>query len=210
MRMPTVTAPILAIAVLTILAGCGAAPAIADPSHLPDTAPVATATPTPTPTESDRGADFGERVINDRGNLAKDIGQLAGISLTDHEDVVAAQFAVTDIAVDIACTDGYSDAPANGHFVGIHLNVETTPELAQDEMGTLSFSQWAWQAFDADGKRVNDPLGNALWCMDAGDQLPSDIGPAQSVSGWIVLDLPTTTGSVALTMGATNGWEWSY
>lgn len=208
--MRTVTAPILAIAALTILAGCSSAPSTADTSHLPDTAPVATATPTPSATDTDAGADFGERVINDRGNLVKEIGQLAGTGLSEDQDVLTSQFAVTDIVVDVACTAEFADTPTNGHFIGIHLNVETTPELAQDEIGTLSFSQWGWQAFDAEGKRVNDPLGNAMWCMDAGEQLPSDIGPAQSVSGWIVLDLPTTTGSVALTMGAANGWEWSY
>lgn len=46
--------------------------------------------------------------------------------------------------------------------------------------------------------------------MDAGDQLPSDIGPGQSVSGWIVLDLPTDHGAVVLTMRADVGWEWAY
>jgi hypothetical protein len=208
--MRTVAVPILAIAALTILSGCSAAPVTAYSSHLPDTAPVAKSTPTPTPTEAQASANFGERFINDRGNLVKEVGQLAGTGLTDNQDVLTSQFAVTDIPVDVPCTAEFADAPANGHFVGIHLNVETTPELAQDAIGTLSFSQWGWQAFDADGKRVNDPLGNALWCMDAGDQLPSDIGPAQSVSGWLALDLPTTAGFVALTMGAANGWEWSY
>lgn len=67
--MRTVIAPTLAIAVLTILAGCSAAPVAADPSHLPGTGPVATSRATPTPTETDAGVDFGERVVNDRGNL---------------------------------------------------------------------------------------------------------------------------------------------
>jgi len=210
--MRTFIAPALATAAITILAGCSAGPADADPdpSHLPDTAPVATEAPSPSPTASSADPAFGERVVNDHGNLVKTIGQLAGISLTEHEDVTAAQFAVTDIVVDLDCTTGYEDAPQNGHFVGIHLNVETTPELAQDDIGTLSFSEWGWLAFDAEGKRVNDPIGNAWSCLADSDQLPIDIGPGQSVSGWIVLDLPTTTGSVVLTMGAANGWEWTY
>ncbi|GAA1468892.1 hypothetical protein GCM10017607_19930 [Microbacterium thalassium] len=200
----------LAVAGPLLLVGCTptAAP---DADHVPDTAPVATAKPTHTPSDDpDQTATYGDRVINDRGNLVKDVGQLAGMSTVDDADVTAAQFAVTDIVVDVDCTDEYADAPKNGHFVGIHLNVETTPELAQDELPTVSFSEWAWQAFDADDKRVNDPVGNAFWCMDAGDQLPSDIGPGQSASGWIVLDLPTDHGAVVLTMGAANGWEWAY
>lgn len=203
----------LAMATTALLAGCATGPAAPDSDHLPDTAPVATATATPTPNptdDPDQTATYGERIINDRGNLVKDVGQLAGVTLTGDTEITAAQFAVTDIVVDIACTAEFADPAKNGHFIGIHLNVETTPELAQDEIGTLSFSEWGWQAFDASGKRVNDPVGNALWCMDSGDQLPADIGPGQSVSGWIVLDLPSDHGAVVLTMGSTNGWEWAY
>lgn len=207
--MRTLTASALAITAVAMLTGCGPAAVVADPSHLPDTAPVATSTPTPTPTET-AGDGFGERIVNDHGNVVKQVGQLAGISLPEQGDVLVAQFAVTDIVVDVACTSEYADASANGHLVGIHLNVETTPELAQDVVGTLTFAEWGWQAYDADGKRVNDPIGNALWCMSSGDQLPSDIGPGQSASGWIVLDLPSPTGSVVLTMGAPSGWEWQY
>ncbi len=206
----SLTLTVAAIAAAVALAGCTPS-AQPDAEHLPDTAPVATATAEPTPTETDdASATYGERVVNDRGNLVKQLGQLAGVTLSEDSSVVLAQFAATDIVVDIECTAEFADASKNGHFVGIHLNVETTPELAQDEIGSLSFSQWAWQAFDANDKRVNDPMGNALWCLDAADQLPADIGPGQSVSGWIVLDLPTDHGAVVLTMGASNGWEWAY
>lgn len=188
-----------------LLTGCSAAaPSPVDSDHLPDTVPVNSQEPTPTSTTN---PEFGERVVNDHGYLVKTIGQLAGVS--DEDGVTLAQFAVTDIVVDIECGE-YADKPQNGHFVGIHLNIETTPELAQDDFPSLSFSEWAWQAYDAEGKRVNDPMGSAYTCIDSGDMLPADIGPAQSVSGWVVLDLPTTTGSVALTMGTSIGWEWEY
>lgn len=210
--MRTLITPVMATAALILLTGCSAAPTVADPSRLPDTAPAVAATESPDPeaTEATDGPDFGERVVNDRGNLVKEIGQLAGLSLSDDDETLTAQFAVTDIVVDIDCTDEYADAPANGHFVGIHLNVETTPELMQNDPGTLSFAHWGWQGYDDNGKRVNDPVGNSYYCMNATDQLPDDIGPGQSVSGWIVLDMPTASGSVALTMGSPAGWEWSY
>lgn len=201
-----------ALAAPLLLVGCSSA-AVPDADHLPDTAPVATATPTPTPTstaDDDAVATYGERIVNDRGYIVKEIGQLAGMSSGESDDVTVAQFAVTDIVVDVACTADYADPAKNGHLVGIHLNVETTPELAHTTVPSVSFSEWGWQAFDADGKRVNDPIGTGSWCMDSGDQLPADIGPAQSVSGWIVLDLPSDHGSVALTMGSTAGWEWTY
>ncbi|QEW01236.1 DUF4352 domain-containing protein [Microbacterium caowuchunii] len=197
-----------AVVTATMLtAGCGAA-AAPDSDRLPDTAPVATASPTQA--DDPDQATYGDRILSDRGNLVKEVGQLAGMTLGEDSAVPVAQFVVTDIVVDIACTDQYADPPKNGHFVGIHLNVETTPELAQAEIGTVTFSEWVWQAFDANGTRVNDPLGNASWCMDSGDRLPLDIGPGQSVAGWVVLDLPTDHGSVAYLPWATTGWEWAY
>ncbi|ANG86900.1 hypothetical protein [Microbacterium aurantiacum] len=93
----------------------------------------------------------------------------------------------------------------------LHLNVETTPELADDDFPWISFTQYDWQAYDADGKRLNDPVGNAWSCLDSGEMLPSQIGPGQSVSGWIVLDVAATEGIVVLAMGGSpTGWEWSY
>jgi len=200
--------PIATVVAATMLtAGCGST-AAPDTDHLPDTAPVATASPTPTADPAQ--ATYGDRVLSDRGNLVKEIGQLAGMTLGADSDVTVAQFVVTDIVVDPVCSSAYAEPSKNGHLVGIHLNVETTPELAQDEIGTVSFSQWAWQAFDANGTRVNDPVGNAIWCMDSGDQLPIDIGPGQSVSGWVILDLPTDHGTVAYVPWAPTGWEWAY
>ena len=197
------------VALLPLLSACS--PAQPDDSgKMPDTAPVATAEPTPVPTETPEPSEFGDEVKSPRGNLVKDIGQLAGTSSLV-SDVVTSRFAVTDIVLDVECTSGFADAPVNGHYLGIHLNVETTPELAEDDFPWVSFTQWDWQAYDAEGKRLNDPVGNAWSCLDSGQQLPSQIGPGQSVSGWIVLDVAATNGAVVLTMGGSPvGWEWAY
>ncbi|MFX0590951.1 hypothetical protein ACOARS_12600, partial [Glaesserella parasuis] len=73
------------------------------------------------------------------------------------------------------------------------------------------FGPYDWQAYDGEGKRLNDPMGNAWSCFDSGQLLPSQIGPGQSVSGWVVLDVAATTGSLVMTMaGGPTGWEWSY
>ena len=207
----TKIAPIGAASVvlLLVLAACSPAQP-GDAGKMPDTAPVATAEPTPEPTETTESSEFGAEVKSTRGNLVKDIGQLAGTSSLS-SDVVTSRFAVTDIVLDVECTSGFADAPANGHYLGIHLNVETTPELAEDDFPWVSFTQYDWQAYDAEGKRLNDPVGNAWSCLDSGQQLPSQIGPGQSVSGWIVLDVAATNGAVVLTMGGSPvGWEWAY
>ena len=115
--------------------------------------------------------------------------------------MVTSRFAVTDLVLDPTCDSGFSETPANGHYLGIHLNVESTPELAEEEFPWVSFTQYGWQAYDADGKRLNDPVGNAWTCLDSSQQLPAQIGPGQSVSGWIVLDVASPTGAVVLAMG---------
>ncbi len=202
------------VALVTVsLAGCSTNSAPGnDTGKTPDAAPIVAtsepdASPTPTPTAD---AEFGEQVINDRGNLVKSIGQLAGTGLSNDPDTLGSRFVVTDIVVDPVCTSGWADAPTNGHFVAIHMNVESTPELAGDPYPSLSFNSWGWQAYDETGKRVNDPQGAAYSCMTSADELPSDIGPGQSVSGFIVLDVPSAHGSVVLTMGGPTGWEWTF
>jgi len=182
----------------------------ADSGKTPDTKPVQVVEPTPEPVETIEQSEFGESVTSPRGNLVKEVGQLAGTSSLA-TDVITSRFAVTDIVLDFECTSSFSEAPANGHYLGIHLNIETTPELADDDFPWLSFTEYDWQAYDVEGKRLNAPVGNAWSCVDAGQQLPSQIGPGQSVSGWIVLDVAATSGVVVLAPGGgPTGWEWSY
>lgn len=193
-------------AIAVLLAGCATAPA--DTGKTPDTAPVIQ--PTPAAEETPEASEFGESETTVRGNLLKEKGQLAGTSSLA-SGVITSRFAVTDLVLDFECTSGFADPPSNGHYLGIHLNVETTPELAKESYDWISISRYDWQAYDADGKRLNDPQGNAWSCLDAADELPSQIGPGQSVSGWIVLDVAAPNGVVVLTMDAeATGWEWTY
>lgn len=203
--MRTITVAAASLALVLTLSACTSTPP-ADTGKIPDTQPAASSTPTP----SAATGEFGDVVKSSRGNLVKTTGQLAGTSGMG-TDVVTSRFAVTDIVLDRPCSDEYSNAPANGHYLAIHLNIETTPELADEAFAWVSFSQYDWQAYDAEGKRLNDSNGNAWSCLGSSERLPSQIGPGQSVSGWIVLDVASPTGVIALTMaGSPVGWEWSY
>ncbi|WP_396667364.1 hypothetical protein [Microbacterium sp. R86528] len=213
MRTPAVA--VASIALILALSACSPAATTddfaPDTGRTPDTAPVITETPTPVPTaEVDEvDGEFGERVINDRGNLVKEVGQLAGVS--EANDVLVARFAATDIVLDIECDQDWSESPQNGHFLGIHFNVETTPELADSDYPWVAMSAYDFLVFDSDGKRLNDPVGTSWACLDESSQLPSQIGPGQSVSGWIVLDVTDEEGAAVLTMGGSpTGWEWAY
>ncbi len=191
----------IALALGLVLTGCTATPA--DTGKTPDTAPVTEATP-------HASEEPAAAAKSSRGNLVKEVGELAGTT-SIASGVTTSRFALTDIVLDRECTSGFSDPASNGHYLALHLNVETTPELAEEAFDWISITTYDWQAYDADGKRLNDPVGNAWSCLDAAEQLPSQIGPGQSVSGWMVLDVAAPTGFVVLTMGAnTTGWEWAY
>ncbi len=153
---------------------------------------------------------FGESVTSSRGNLVKEIGQLAGI--TSHTGDPVVEFVVTDIVVDFACTSDWAEAPANGHYVGLELEITTTPELADEPSPEFWMSNHDFSAWSTEGKRVNDPVGNAYSCLSDSDSIPDRIGPDEAVGGWIVLDLPHDAGAIGYSWIGLNGggWEWAY
>lgn len=143
-----------------------------------------------------------------RGNLLKNVGDWAGISSMDDEDVMAADFRVTKITVDPKCSASWREKPKNDQYVKIDFEVETYPELIQS--GDFTLTSHDFTVFDAEGKRVNDPQGHGYSCLDESDQLPSLIGPAEKVQGSIVLDVPkSATAFVYTTFLVTGGWEWT-
>lgn len=161
--------------------------------------------------ESD--ADFAEPTINDRGNLVKVVGQLAGIR--DEDGNALAQFTLTDIQSDFECTSEYSEPSENGHYLALTFDVETFKELADDEwFNTFTMNEMEFTVFDTDGKRENDSTGNAWMCLADNDRLPSEIGPSEKVTGMVVLDTAIKEGSVVFSTygsdGAVHGWEWNF
>lgn len=188
---------IVALALVLVLAGCSTA-ANKTPEKLADTNP-----PSATPTAESPS-------INAHGYLTKQIGELAGHSLTQTDQTPVSSFSVTQIELDPVCSSQYAQSPKNGHFVAVHMNIETTADLARATVPVVSFNQFGWEAYDPEGKRLNDPVGNGFSCMDSADLLPSEIGPGQSVSGLIILDVASPIGSLAYNLGGASGWEWNY
>lgn len=198
-RGPVIAAGLIAL----MLTACSAGTPDLTDVKVPDAA-----APSASPSPSNAG--FDEPVKSIRGNIVKEVGQLAGMTASDGSDTVIATFVVTQIQLDPPCTSSFASPSANGHYIGMSINAETTAALADETFPTISFSEFGWQAFDTNGKRLNDPIGNAYSCLDSSQQMPPDIGPGQSVSGMIVLDVAAESGVLALLMGANAGWEWNY
>src|SRR5690606_5825889 len=106
------------LAASALLVGCVPADPV-DTGKTPETTPVAETSPSP----EAEASEFGKAEYSVRGNLIKQVGQLAGTSSLA-SNVTTSRFAVTDLVLDRACTSGFADPPANGHYLAIHLNVE--------------------------------------------------------------------------------------
>lgn len=175
----------------------------------------------PTDEESTAGGepDFGEREVSSRGYLIKEIGQPAGIGDEDTGETTVT-FTLTDVDTDFQCTTDsmMAQPPQNGNYVAFTWEVETgSPEALTDVFFDASFtlSEWDMVVLDTDGKRLNDIRGNAMSCIDAADALPTSIGPRQTASGLVVLDLSVTEGTLLIEgtnwgFEGAGGWEWNF
>lgn len=200
------TRPLIAFAAAATVALVGCSANAPEPSE--SSAPVAeSTTPSPSPTETSEASPTATTPpTSDRTYIVKEIGESGGLSNNEEQVMI---FTLTEIQYGFQCE--YAQ-PANGEFVGLRFNVEVLAGWPTDDPSfgpTFSMFYPDFQAFLADGTRINDPIGNG-GCASPSDALPTDLGPAQSATGWIVLDLPTDAAAVALTPGQLggSGWEW--
>jgi len=212
------TAALALATAMLVLAGCGgqsdppAAVTVtvtATESASPDPT---TETPeeTPEPTETSTVTHTPGQTSS-RGNIIKALGERAGVT-NDGETIW--ELTVTKIEVGFECTSAIADPPKNGNYIAIHIESQTTPALAEDAYDTtVTFIASDFKVFSPDGTRENDSEGNALWCLDASDELPAFIGPDEKVSGIIVLDSQHESGTIVFQPGVlagAGGWEWNF
>lgn len=154
---------------------------------------------------------YGEALTSTRANLVKEVGQLAGIVGRSGETVV--DFTLTEIVVDFECTADWAERPVNGYFLGLKFEIATAPELANEVVPEYWISSHDFSVWSTDGRRVNDAVGNSYSCLDDSDAVPSSIGPDETVTGWVVLDVPHTSGVIGYSwigLDGHGGWEWTY
>lgn len=160
--------------------------------------PASKTTPTPTPEEKPKSA---------RGNTIKQIGEPAywkeSSSVPDSD--AQGKFTVTKIE-DITCTEQYASPPTNGKIIGLTVDVETTPKLAESPMKQVFLSPMSFKFIAPNGTTFNGNLssGATYSCIDNSLNLPSSFGPAEKAHGVILLDVPA--GGGVLTIGAV---EWN-
>lgn len=188
--------------VLLALVGCSAntSEGPTAPSVEPAVASTEALSATPTPT-SNRSA---------RGNLIKVVGQPSGLKLETGEQTTS--FVVKSIAVDKPCTSAFVQPAENGHFVSIAIDVETTEALAKDINQFVWFGAQSWKFIADNGTTYNGSLDTspAYGCLNDEERIPSKIGPAEKVTGTLVLDVPATSGTLIFDAAGSGGWEWKF
>lgn len=166
----------------------------------------ASATPTPTPTAS-------QPAKSPRGNLIKTVGQPAGQTDPVTKKQVV-NFTINSITVDPPCTGPYAQPAEKGHFVILDASIETFPELAEVSYPKFDLSPHSFQFVGANGTTYNGNLtsGASYGCLPENEVLPiNGVGPAERVTGKIILDVPETTGTLVFkSMGGLSGWEWAF
>jgi hypothetical protein len=147
--------------------------------------------------------------LNEHGNVPKSVGELA--ELTDYSGESLYQFTVTAIDVDIECNTGWAEPPANGHYIGIEVDMTTAPLLAEQDIPEVWLDSYAFTVLSPDGTQENDSAGNSYTCLEDADTFPMQVGPGQRAKGTIVLDSAHTSGSIVYREpGAAGGWEWGF
>lgn len=197
---------VLGIALLGLgLAGCSSAEAEAEPPA-PNVVP---ATSDSTVTDSAPSGDN----KSERGNIIKQVGQSARLTSMDNPSEMLVNFAVQELTVDPTCTTPYAEAPENGHFVTVDIAAETGPAAVFDKLdyfGDFTFNSGLWKFITPQGTTVNSIATTPAYsCLTEQETLPAMIGPAEKATGKIVLDVPTTKGTLIFSdMLAQESWEW--
>lgn len=150
--------------------------------------------------------------VNDRGNVVVEQEEPAVFKVPDSETKFA-EFIAENVTTNFQCTAKDALEPINGQFVALDFQVNADEQLAESGFPYFYLSVHEFRAWDAEGERIPDPVGNAESCIGEDQRVPSPIDPGDSASGLVVLDVPEGSGNASFTMGGyqgSYGWEWSW
>jgi hypothetical protein len=153
--------------------------------------------------------------ITSRGDVRKDLGEPAGLSLAG-TDEVGFELTLEAISVQSTCVGrGLSVSPENEVFVVVDLVASIPPELPDAvEGGDALYMPLGAEAFTIigpDGEVQPGVATDAAWaCLEDDDLAAPFVGPGEVVSGRVVLDSTMTSGSVVYAPQGGPGWAWEF
>ncbi|MET1086618.1 MAG: hypothetical protein ABWY04_05805 [Arthrobacter sp.] len=167
-----------------LLTGCGES-AANSPAQTSSQAATAEATPTAsaTPTKSK----------SPRGNTLAAFGETRSLALASTKEALLS-FTVKEL-VPITCDYPSDMSPSNGQVMGVLVDIETTPALADDANLSqgLIVNALSFKHIKAEGTTTGTLSTNMIYnCLtDRSQFMPDEIGPAEKVSGMVLVDVPS-------------------
>lgn len=167
--------------------------------------------PTGTSTSSTAPAAGTPADLNERGNVPARIGEEVAIRpSTDPEEPPALTLSIEDVVVDAVCDDDSEEPPENGHYIAFRMRASATAEF--DPREVVPISDYDFTVIGPDGDTI-DPVSEAGQACYGPPRLIQNmrIGPGYEYEGWMVLDVPVTTGTLVYDPGQVPyGWEWPF
>lgn len=142
-----------------------------------------------------------------RGNTIKAIGEPSFWKESSDvpDEKAQGKFTVTEIK-DVVCDQPYASPPTNGKIIGLTVDVETYPSLAENPFPSVSLNPYSFKYIAPNGTTFNSDLASAATysCIDNSLSLATSFGPAEKAHGMVLLDVPSSGG--VLTIGSV---EWN-
>lgn len=143
----------------------------------------ATPTASATPTESK----------SPRGNTLSTFGETHSLALASTKEALLS-FTVKDL-VPITCDYPSDMSPSNGQVMGVVVDIETTPALAnvRNLSQGLTVNALSFKHIKAEGTTTGTLSTNMIYnCLtDRSQLLLDEIGPAEKVSAMVLVDVPS-------------------
>jgi hypothetical protein len=206
------------VATLVVAAGCTSdeepAPATSPSQKTTATADVEAIpeeTPEPAPTTESRQTPEAE--LSQRGNIVKDIDEIAGAFTDDTMETTWLEFKITDVTVNGECTEEFAEPADNGHLIFVRIEVSTGSEWPEFMEGTTVGLDYEWSIVGEDGltESALDTI-STYGCLPEAELLPAaGIGPGENATGTVILDSRNETGVLILRPWFLDGgWEWEF
>ncbi|GAA1405387.1 hypothetical protein AUR04nite_33200 [Glutamicibacter uratoxydans] len=145
-----------------------------------------------------------------RGNLIKQVGDLAGISNENGEPIL--EFTINRMTIDPKCTGRWKEKAENGHLVLLEVSAKTYKSVDDVNSNGWDLNPYGFKIIKKDGTTSNAPAGSnaSFSCFNENKYLPT-MGDAEKASGYVVLDVEDPSGTLVYEEGYTGvGWEWEY
>lgn len=168
--------------------------------------------PTGSPATASAPAPATEVTLNERGNIPAQLGEVIPVrAATAPDQPPLLTLSVEEIDVDPVCDDDSEVPPENGHYIALRLVATASDQF--DPRVTTAVADYDFSVIGADGATYDPVTEEGRDCFGPPRLVQNmRIGPGYEYEGWMVLDVPVTSGALVYAPGddGPNRWEWQF